>query len=287
MKTRFFDVSKAVGATMCLLCASAPAAWAQTADEFQFQTLSAIAAITGQAAEEPEADLGDDDDLRRLTDDIAQQVLAFGDQGPSQGQQRALRDSLERLVETASAQGLDGVYVNALVAEATGENLQELQQEAAPAPSVISVEAQVAQAVASAVQTDDSDPYVSALTQEGVTDSAAPAPREPVRAAAVAAPASARAPAIRPSPIPTPAVARATQRAAPAPEPRRQPAAAAASSSRSQERTHVVAPGETLGGIASKYYGSFNAYRRIYNANKDRIRNPNVIRVGVRLRIPR
>lgn len=51
-------------------------------------------------------------------------------------------------------------------------------------------------------------------------------------------------------------------------------------------RTHVVQPGDTLWAIAKKYYGNGNQYTKIYNANKDKIKNPNLIYPGQKLVIP-
>lgn len=42
-------------------------------------------------------------------------------------------------------------------------------------------------------------------------------------------------------------------------------------------RTHTVIRGDTLWGIAKKYYGNGSQYPTIYNANKDKIKNPNLI----------
>ena len=51
-------------------------------------------------------------------------------------------------------------------------------------------------------------------------------------------------------------------------------------------RTHVVSAGETLGTISSRYYGSPAQWNRIFDANRDRIQNPNNVRVGTALVIP-
>ena len=54
-------------------------------------------------------------------------------------------------------------------------------------------------------------------------------------------------------------------------------------------RTHTVAPGEkSLWGIARHYYSSVNQARvtAIYDANRDVMRSPNDLRVGMVLRIP-
>ena len=51
-------------------------------------------------------------------------------------------------------------------------------------------------------------------------------------------------------------------------------------------RTHVVKEGETLGTIAARYYGSVDAFSRLFEANRDRVQDPNLIYVGQNLRIP-
>jgi hypothetical protein len=52
------------------------------------------------------------------------------------------------------------------------------------------------------------------------------------------------------------------------------------------ERTHVVASGETLGSIAVRYYGTASEWRRIFDANRDRLTDPDVVSVGATLVIP-
>lgn len=49
---------------------------------------------------------------------------------------------------------------------------------------------------------------------------------------------------------------------------------------------HVVKSGETLWGIAQQYYGNGNLYHRLLTANPS-ITNPNLIRVGDVIRVPR
>lgn len=51
-------------------------------------------------------------------------------------------------------------------------------------------------------------------------------------------------------------------------------------------RTYKVKKGDTLWAIAKKYYGSGAKYTTIYNANKNLIKNPNVIKIGWVLTIP-
>lgn len=52
------------------------------------------------------------------------------------------------------------------------------------------------------------------------------------------------------------------------------------------QKIHIVKPGETLWGIATKYYGKGWLWKTIYNANRDKIKDPNVIRPLQILTIP-
>ena len=49
---------------------------------------------------------------------------------------------------------------------------------------------------------------------------------------------------------------------------------------------HVVQKGETLSTIAERYYGDADLYPKIFDANRELIEDPNVIRIGQKLRIP-
>jgi nucleoid-associated protein YgaU len=49
---------------------------------------------------------------------------------------------------------------------------------------------------------------------------------------------------------------------------------------------YVVQSGEILGTIAQKVYGSAREWRRIFNANRDVLSDPDTLRAGMRLRIP-
>jgi len=49
---------------------------------------------------------------------------------------------------------------------------------------------------------------------------------------------------------------------------------------------HEVKSGETLSKIAQHYYGDASLYPKIFEANRDTVKDPNMIRVGQKLRIP-
>jgi len=51
-------------------------------------------------------------------------------------------------------------------------------------------------------------------------------------------------------------------------------------------KTHTVVKGDTLWGIVKKYYGNGSQYTKIANANKDKVKNPNLIYPGQVLTIP-
>jgi LysM repeat protein len=51
-------------------------------------------------------------------------------------------------------------------------------------------------------------------------------------------------------------------------------------------RTYTVQPGDTLGSISRKFYGTSSRYMDIYNANRDRLASPNSVTVGRELVIP-
>jgi nucleoid-associated protein YgaU len=72
-------------------------------------------------------------------------------------------------------------------------------------------------------------------------------------------------------------------------------APAAASSSRSTQaqtvgggsvRKYTVQPGDNLSKISQQFYGSANQYNKIFEANRDQLKNPDQIRAGQELVIP-
>jgi hypothetical protein len=48
------------------------------------------------------------------------------------------------------------------------------------------------------------------------------------------------------------------------------------------EQSYTVRPGDTLSKIAKQYYGDSNAYMTIFEANRDQIKDPDLIRPGHR-----
>ena len=50
--------------------------------------------------------------------------------------------------------------------------------------------------------------------------------------------------------------------------------------------THKVVAGDTLSGIAHTFYNDANAWPRLFTANRDRISDPDLIRIGQVLRVP-
>lgn len=63
-------------------------------------------------------------------------------------------------------------------------------------------------------------------------------------------------------------------------------AAGAATGGGQQTRTYTVQAGDSLSKIARQFYGNANDYMRIYDANRDQIKDPNKIQPGQQLVIP-
>ena len=57
-------------------------------------------------------------------------------------------------------------------------------------------------------------------------------------------------------------------------------------SSAASLRTYKVKAGDTLSKISKQFYGNANECMRIFNANKDKLKDPNEIEVGQELKIP-
>lgn len=54
-----------------------------------------------------------------------------------------------------------------------------------------------------------------------------------------------------------------------------------------QDEIYVVAKGDSLSKIAKRFYGDANQWKRIFEANRDRIKDPDLIQPGWELRIPK
>ena len=61
---------------------------------------------------------------------------------------------------------------------------------------------------------------------------------------------------------------------------------AASAPAASPEVTHTVKAGDTLSKIAREYYGHDKHHKLIFEANRDKLDDPNDIKVGQELRIP-
>lgn len=51
-------------------------------------------------------------------------------------------------------------------------------------------------------------------------------------------------------------------------------------------KVYTVLQGDSLYGISVKLFGTPRHYERIYEANRDRIKDPNTLQVGINLRMP-
>lgn len=68
--------------------------------------------------------------------------------------------------------------------------------------------------------------------------------------------------------------------------PKPQRAAAAAAGGNAGSRTYTVQPGDSLSKIAKEYYGNASDYNKIFQANQDKLTDPNKIQAGQVLVIP-
>jgi len=63
-------------------------------------------------------------------------------------------------------------------------------------------------------------------------------------------------------------------------------AASAGGPSSSAARTYTVQAGDSLSKISKQFYGDANKYMKIFEANKDKLTDPNKVNVGTELLIP-
>ena len=54
-----------------------------------------------------------------------------------------------------------------------------------------------------------------------------------------------------------------------------------------EAQVYEVKPGDTLGHIAQRFYGKASLYAKIFEANRDILSDPNLIKVGQKLKIPK
>ncbi|MCA1580526.1 MAG: LysM peptidoglycan-binding domain-containing protein [Acidobacteria bacterium] len=64
------------------------------------------------------------------------------------------------------------------------------------------------------------------------------------------------------------------------------PSGASAEKGSGTSRTYVVQGGDSLSKISKRFYGDANSWKRIFEANKDIVKNPDMIQPGWKLRIP-
>jgi nucleoid-associated protein YgaU len=64
------------------------------------------------------------------------------------------------------------------------------------------------------------------------------------------------------------------------------PSGAPAGKASDSLRVYVVQAGDSLSKISKKFYGDANSWKRIFEANKDIVKNPDLIQPGWKLRIP-
>lgn len=69
-----------------------------------------------------------------------------------------------------------------------------------------------------------------------------------------------------------------------APTPFPEPGATTGTSA--SEQSYVVVAGDSLSKIAKRFYGDASKWPRIHEANRDQIKNPDLIHPGQRLKIP-
>jgi nucleoid-associated protein YgaU len=115
---------------------------------------------------------------------------------------------------------------------------------------------------------------------------AAPPPAAPVAASVpVAPPEPEKKPApVLPSPAPEPAAAPSA--VVPPPPPVKKAAPILIETLPGGGRVYTVVQGDTLYGISVKVFGSPRHYERIYEANREKISDPNTLQIGLKLALP-
>ena len=91
-------------------------------------------------------------------------------------------------------------------------------------------------------------------------------------------------PSAKPAPKPSPGAAGAAHK----PEwvSKKQEEAVEKAKAAAEPRVYEVKPGDSLSKIAKEVLGDAGRWKEIFEANKDQISDPNIIRVGQKLKIP-
>jgi nucleoid-associated protein YgaU len=63
-------------------------------------------------------------------------------------------------------------------------------------------------------------------------------------------------------------------------------AAATGAGKQQQPQTYTVKPGDTLSKISKQFYGDSNKYMKIFEANRDKLSDPDKIQAGQQIKIP-
>lgn len=72
----------------------------------------------------------------------------------------------------------------------------------------------------------------------------------------------------------------------PPPGPQVTPVSGKPQQSSGTEQTYTVKKGDTLSAISKQFYGNANEYMRIFEANRDQLKDPDKIQVGQVLKVP-
>ncbi len=220
----------------------------------------ATAQQAAEAAEPAITARGGEVELEQLTEQVIQnlQALQGGEsQLPAPEAEADLYRTLNSLVEKALAEGKTSEDVIQLIEEALGrKGGVSLEQLLAAGNRKIDLRQLLRELVARAAARNETptDDYTRALMAEG----------DATTLDMAAAPAAAKTDGTRTAGMMDGQMAKAP----------------------GGPRVITVQPGDTLGTLARRYYGDAALWRRIYEANRDRIANPDLLLAGQRIRIP-
>jgi nucleoid-associated protein YgaU len=209
------------------------------------------------AAEPPVTARGGEAELEQLTEQVIQSLQALQGQQeePRPTAEADLYRTLNSLVEKALAEGKTSEDVIQLIEEALGRRGDvSLEQLLAGGGRKVDLRQLLRELVARAAARAEApgDAYTRALMEEGAATTLDMAATRTAGVARAAVPA----------------------------------AAGTAEAKTAGGRMITVQPGDTLGTLARRYYGDAALWRRIYEANRDRISNPDLLLAGQRIRIP-